>query len=259
MKAFRSPVREHMNPTVFTIGRGASLEEADLEMSRQMVSGLVVVDDRDSPVGVISRTDLLRAGRAIHAPDGGGSVNLNERLVVDDLFHSDPVSIGADATLEEAARLMGKRHVHRLMVEQDARPVGMLSVTDLLRTVASSAADTPVSELASESIAHVAPDDTVAHAMDRLTAAGVRGLVVMQDGWPVGALTQQEALAAQQAGGDARVEDWMSPAVVCIPESTPLHRACAQAVAMHAPLMVTLQDQKPRGVLTPTDLIFAIM
>ena len=81
----------------------------------------------------------------------------------------------------------------------------------------------------------------------------------MVDGWPVGAFSQTDALAAQDAGSDARVEHWMHPGVVCMPQDTPLHRAAAQAVAMHTPLIVSLEERKPRGVLTATDMLYAVM
>lgn len=259
MDAFEKTVEDCMHPSVFTIGVDATLEQAAMEMSVRNASALVVVDEERSPVGVVSATDLLRQGRALHAPDGARSNKLNERMRVADLFSADPVSVLAVSSLREAARLMAKRGVHRLMVIKDDVPVGVLSVSDVLRAVADSGLLVPIREYAAETIAHVAPGDTVAHAMDRLQAAGVRALVVMDGGWPVGAFSQQEALAAQDAGGDALVERWMNPAVLCMPQDTALHRAAAQALAMHTPLIVTLDGNTPVGVLTATDLLFAVM
>ena len=259
MDALQINVSEHMNPAVYTVSISATSEEIDLEMSARGVSGLIVVDDDSRPVGVVTRTDLLARGRALHAPGGARSNKLNERLTARELFSADPVSISGAASLREAARLMAKRDVHRLMVVKGEDPVGMLSVNDLLKVVSESRIETPISEYASDTIAHVAPDDRIAYAMDRLQAAGVRGLVVMVDGWPVGSFAQVEALAAQDAGNDAVVEHWMNPGVVSIPETTPLHHAAAQAVAMHTPLIISLDDRTPKGVLTATDMLYALM
>jgi len=248
-----------MNPAVYTVPLGATCEELELQMAARGVSGLLVVDDDARPVGVVTRSDLLMLGRAIRGADGSLSNKLNERLSARDLFTADPVSISGAATLREAAQLMIKREVHRLIVVKGTEPVGVLSVSDLLCAVADSRIETPLSELASDTIAHVAPSDRIAYAMDRLQAAGVRGVVVMLDGWPVGAFTQAEALAAQDAGDEAVVEHWMNAALVCMPEETPLHRAAAQAAATHAPMIVSLRERTPVGVVTATDMLYALL
>ncbi|MDH5674274.1 MAG: CBS domain-containing protein [Myxococcales bacterium] len=252
---FAQSVAEWMSPALYTVPLSASLEQADMEMSVRTVSALIVVDGDARAVGVISRTDLLR-----HRAHAGAIVGSQAaQLAVVDLCRTEAITVDSEATMREAARLMAKQGVHRLMVTDDDEPVGVLSVSDILRAVAHSRLQSPLSELSSETIAHIAPDDSVARAIQRLDSAQVRGLVVMQDGWPVGVFTQSEALAAGDAGDDTRVEHWMSPAVLCLPGSTQLHRAARQSMAMHAPLIVVLDNDKPAGVVTPTDLLFAVI
>lgn len=110
-------------------------EVADL-MSAHDVSALVVVDDEGYALGVISRTDLVNA--VFVQPYFAHWRGLTARH----LMSSPVISVTADTPLAEAARLLHERRVHRLVVtEPDGdrqRPVGILSLTDLVRHLARS-------------------------------------------------------------------------------------------------------------------------
>jgi CBS domain-containing protein len=54
-------VREHMSPAVQTINRTASLVNASRVMCREHIHRLIIVDDDERPVGVVSSLDLVAA------------------------------------------------------------------------------------------------------------------------------------------------------------------------------------------------------
>ena len=95
------------------------------------ISGAPVVDAKGVLVGVLSRTDLLHA-RATE--------RLWERwpgLRVRHLMHWPPITALATLSLDEAATLMERERVHRLVVVEPGRdrPVGILSTTDLVHAM----------------------------------------------------------------------------------------------------------------------------
>lgn len=111
-----------------TIDASAPLSQAERLMNRQEVSGLPVVDSSGRLVGVISQTDLLRA----HA-DPMQSIRWTG-LRVQDLMSSPALTIEATAAVTEAASVMERFQVHRLVVVDTAdRPTGVLSTLDLVR------------------------------------------------------------------------------------------------------------------------------
>lgn len=259
MQPSQRPVSELMSPSVHTVAASASLEEVQRELAAHEVSALIVVAETNLPVGLVSRTDLLRAAGHGHRAEDERALELDTRLCARDVMHADPVSIDAGASLAEAARLMAKRDVHRLLVVEGTAPVGVLSVRDVLELVARSGIETPVSEYASETLAAIASSDKLSYALDRLGAARVRALVVLEDGWPVGAFTQRDALDARAARPDTPVRNWMTTSVVCLDEKTPLHLAAWRAFAANAPVVVVLVDNAPVGVLTATDMLYAVL
>jgi CBS domain-containing protein len=111
----------------------APLAEAARLMDSHRISGLPVVDPTGSLVGVVSQTDLVRARATefLWANWPG--------LTVRHLMTSPAITIHRSALIGDAARLMERRDVHRLVVvsdENELLPIGILSTTDLVRLVA---------------------------------------------------------------------------------------------------------------------------
>ena len=107
------------------------------------VSAIPIVDQQGIPLGIVSEADLLLKERRQELE---GATNLlhfrrqardrakAEGMVASALMTSPPLSIAADATLTEAARLMQERNVRRLIVvDKNGRIAGIVSRSDLLQ------------------------------------------------------------------------------------------------------------------------------
>jgi CBS domain-containing protein len=107
------------------------LVEAAAVMDFYRISGLPVVDAAGSLVGVVSKTDLL------HARTTDALWQAWSSLTVGDLMSQPAVSVTSDVSIEDAARLMDERRIHRLVVvDTDGEtPIGLLSVSDLVHTM----------------------------------------------------------------------------------------------------------------------------
>lgn len=55
---------------------------------------------------------------------------------VAEIMSRDVIALGPDATVEEAARLMLERDIHRVVVLEDGELAGLVTTTDLVRAVA---------------------------------------------------------------------------------------------------------------------------
>lgn len=112
-----------------TIGSEESAQEAERLIKTYRISGLPVVDD-GRVVGVLSQTDLLTA-RSSELISGNWP-----RLRVRHLMSRPAMTVDATATVRAAAREMIERHVHRLVVIDDAgAAIGVLTPLDLLRAL----------------------------------------------------------------------------------------------------------------------------
>ena len=112
-----------------TIGSEELALEAERLIKSYRISGLPVVDN-GVVVGVLSQTDLLVA-RSSELISGNWP-----RLRVRHLMTRPAMTVSATSSVVSAAREMIDRHVHRLVVIDDAgAAIGVLTPLDLLRAL----------------------------------------------------------------------------------------------------------------------------
>jgi len=122
-------VGEVMTANPISIAETASLAEAAKILDSQKITGLPVLDASGALVGVLSQTDLVRA-RANQE-----FVQNWPGLPVGQIMTKPALTISVTSSLEEAARVMDGRRVHRLVVTDGAAtPIGIISASDLVRS-----------------------------------------------------------------------------------------------------------------------------
>src|SRR5512134_4176360 len=145
-------VKDVMNPDIMTVADDMTTDELARYLTEREISGAPVVDSQGHLVGVVSMTDI---GRHVAEPsefessrsqgfysDSAGDLTLDDfgqryveqsaatvRDVMTPIVHQVPAS----ATVAEAARVMIREHIHRLVVTQGREPVGIITSMDLLR------------------------------------------------------------------------------------------------------------------------------
>jgi CBS domain-containing protein len=169
-------VEEVMTRTVTTVHPDAPLAEVVEKLIDKDYTALPVVDETNRVMGIIGDTDLLERGdmevslSLKKAVDPNLARTLIARLrqsphTVAQIMTPEPVTIGPQAYLSEAARLMSKHGLKRLpVVDQDHRLLGVLGRLDILTALAAGylpqeAPRHPIS-------AHPAQPRTVADVMD---------------------------------------------------------------------------------------------
>jgi len=109
-------------------------------------------------------------------------------VTVRDVMSGDIVAVGADATVAEAATLMGKSHVGSALVMENENPVGIFTERDIVRALAADfdAAGHPVSHWMTPDPETVEPGVTALQALARMLAGGYRHLPVVDAGRTIG-------------------------------------------------------------------------
>ena len=114
---------------------------------------------------------------------------------VRDAMTGDPLSIGASASVVEAARLMREQHINSLPVTEDERLVGMITDRDIpTRVVAESAVPetTSVGDVCSRDLISVEPNNDLEEALQLMARHQVRRLPVVENGRLVGMVAQAD-------------------------------------------------------------------
>jgi len=119
-------VRDIMTRNVLTLSPAATLREAMALLASHHVSGAPVVSG-GKLVGVVTTTDLL-ASLERNAP--------GEHDVSEVMYRAPLVTLPADAAVDAAADLMKNLDIHRVLVTENDRLVGVVSALDVARAVA---------------------------------------------------------------------------------------------------------------------------
>jgi CBS domain-containing protein len=104
----------------------------------------------------------------------------------------DVWSIGPDAPVLEAIRVMADRHVGALPVLKGTELVGIVSERDYARKVilmGRSSADTPVRDIMTYPVTTISPDEVVHNCMEIMTQKRIRHLPVVDKGTVVGMIS----------------------------------------------------------------------
>lgn len=143
-------VKDIMTADLVTIHPATRVAEIAALMLRRHLSGLPVVDDDGTLVGLVTERDLVAKHARVHLPLYLGILGtvlpLDTRRTKEDLRHAlavtaadlmteDPQIIEADASIDDAATLMVERAANPLPVVEGGRLIGIVSQADIVRVL----------------------------------------------------------------------------------------------------------------------------
>ena len=119
-------VRDIMSKAVKVVRPNTSMKEVVATMNKFNIGSIIVVQ-AERPVGIITERDILR--RLVEpclAP---------ETLRAREVMTSPVISISETASIDEAAKLMVRRKIKKLLVVHGEKLAGILTFTDIVTQV----------------------------------------------------------------------------------------------------------------------------
>ena len=153
--------RDIMNPEVISVPTTMDLRDLAKLFLEKGITGAPVVDPDGSLAGVISQTDLIyynltRGDELVldshfyhnarveghHVPSGFQFEDFNTGCVADVMT---PVvhAVRESATVDSVARMMTRKHIHRVIVQRGRKVSGIISALDVLRVQVKNASSKP--------------------------------------------------------------------------------------------------------------------
>ncbi|MEB3779817.1 MAG: CBS domain-containing protein [Desulfurococcales archaeon] len=120
-------VSDVMKTPVITMSPTATVMEAARVMVENDIGSIIVVDERERLLGIVTKTDIVKGVVARGL--------LPSSVKLGDIMVRDPYYLFSDATLREAAELMGSKGIGHLPIldPDNMRIVGIISKRDILR------------------------------------------------------------------------------------------------------------------------------
>lgn len=254
-------VRELMTEGIFTCPANASPTDIAGLLVRQRVHAVFVLDDDGRPGGVVSDIDLI----AGESPGGGDAGLAAMRDVTARQLMTAPVlTIDAGADVTDAAARLAEERIGRLLVVDDGRPVGVLSVSDVVAFIADRRRPREtLAQVMSYAIVVSQPDVSIAAAARAMTERRSRSIVVVDiAGRPVGVVTGHDLLRALGGERPLTVADVMSDEILSIAPDATLREA-AERMLRHRVHRLVVVDPTPGGaapigLISTADIVAAL-
>jgi CBS domain-containing protein len=117
-------VKAAMNRKMITLDKGLSVKSAIKLMVKKNIGSIVVTaDSNNNPVGILTERDIPRsiAYRRVRP----------ETTKIEEIMSSPIFFVEQDTTLGDAAQVMIKKNIRRLLVKQNEKYVGIITQRDL--------------------------------------------------------------------------------------------------------------------------------
>jgi CBS domain-containing protein len=148
-------VREIMSTAVHHVSPSLRLVDLESQLSSQRISGAPVIE-RGKVVGIVSRSDIeqalsqervktaaaatyyqqtdLAGEQAAAGPvdPSGPALESLRKSTVRDVMTREVISVEGDDSVVEAARWMKRRRIHRVLVIEEGRLLGIVSSFDIV-------------------------------------------------------------------------------------------------------------------------------
>ena len=142
-----------MNTDVVTARDSMSIHQLAILLETNQVSGVPVLDESENLVGVVSASDIILTDEAFgeepllesdyhsqfydRGPDELADFDASERpdTLVRDIMSTSVVTSESTAALAQLAETMYTHHIHRVIILDNERLVGIVSTMDILKAV----------------------------------------------------------------------------------------------------------------------------
>ncbi len=189
--------------------------------------------------------------------------NLPRYRLAKDLMSQDIVTTAPEISLDEAARIMGEKHVGSLIVVNYKTPVGIVTERDLLSKVLAFGLflkDEKVKEVMSFPLAGVSLTATIKEVAQLMTIKKGR-LAVFDAGMLVGIITASDLIKSlpDLNETEVKVDDLMTKDVVTADEETSVIRTAGIMGRQRIGSVIVTRKGEPFGIFTERDLLTAFL
>jgi CBS domain-containing protein len=253
-------VRDLMHPGVLTCQPDALLGQVAVLLTQHKVHALVVSDPEGRPLGIISDYDLL-AGEWLSVDDE--SLSTMRLLTAHDLMSYPVDTVDANVPIKEAAHTLIEKDVNRLLVTENGKPVGVISTTDFVASIAKEEKPrrNTVADVMSDAMLVCRGKTPIISAARTLIQAGWRSVLVIDaKGKALGVVSGKDLMRFVENGVDENltVRDVMHQ-VFTIHIQASLREAADVMIKNHHHRLIVIDEEDPDafplGVISSFDIV----
>lgn len=256
-------VRDLMHPGVLTCPPETTLGKLAVLLFKNHVHAIFVAQPGGSIQGIVTDFDLL-AGEWLSADNS--SLDAMRKMTAGELMSSPVGSVEASVPADQAAERMRREVIRRLLVTENGKPVGVISVSDFIANVATGAlvSRETVADVMSDVVLTCLGNTPLASAARAMADTGWRSvLVVNPRGRPLGLFSGLDLLALCESEDCSNkvVSEAMHP-LLTIEAGASLRQAASMMIENHHHRLVVIDPEQsntfPLGIISSYDIVAAM-
>jgi CBS domain-containing protein len=185
--------------------------------------------------------------------------DLSRNKEVKDIMSRDVITITTEATMAEAARIMGEKHIGSLIITKYETPVGIVTERDLFSKVLAKGknpAEEKVEAVMSYPLITIGPTAKIKEAAQMMIQKKGR-IAVFDVGKLVGIVTAADLIGSlpEVPETEVKVEDFMTKRVETVDEKTSVATVAKIMGEKRIGSLIVTRKDEPFGIFTERDLI----
>lgn len=245
-------LQDVMTPSVITVAPNAPVSSALGIMEQQKISALVVVE-KNKPLGIFTERSLIQI-----RVDG----EIDYSMPIHRVMSSPPLTASVDMDYREAYQLLLNHRIrHLIITDPEGRLLGIVTGTDFLSHLGLEyfMEFKNVDQVMIRDVLSLRPSATAFTAMKLMNDRGISSLVIEENGYPKGIVTERDLLRLIRSKihlKTLQLHEVMSRPVQTIFSDVSSHKAAKVLLKKGLRRLVVINSSgRYVGIITETDMI----
>jgi CBS domain-containing protein len=182
-------IEDVMNDKVIVVGENEHVEHARKLMLKNGFSRIIVVNEEEKPVGMVTEKDLTRKMR------GKGpkwKMRPIDKISIRRVMTPNPVTVAPQDDVKTAVEIMIKQGISSIPVADEDGLAGLVTKTDIMKFYSKKFQGRwKVSKLMTPEVITVNENHSIAHVIGVMEENNIGKVVVIRDNEPVGMITPE--------------------------------------------------------------------
>ena len=182
-------IEDVMNDKVIVVGENEHVEHARKLMLKNGFSRIIVVNEEEKPVGMVTEKDLTRKMR------GKGpkwKMRPIDKISIRRVMTPNPVTVAPQDDVKTAVEIMIKQGISSIPVADEDGLAGLITKTDIMNFYSEKFTGRwKVSKLMTPEVITVNENHSIAHVIGVMEENNIGKVVVIRDNEPVGMITPE--------------------------------------------------------------------
>jgi signal transduction histidine kinase len=245
-------IQDILTREVISVPPNTPLSEAVSIMNDRMISCLVILENK-KPVGIFTERDVVWA---VHQETPADSVEIRWLM-------SKPVlTVEGDIDILEVYHILTENRVrHLVVVDKRGEISGVVTNSDIVKNLGVEyfVEIKSIKRIMTKNVVTSGKWDLVKDALSRMREYSISSIVIEEEGYPVGILTERDVMHLFHDGTDIRatkIEEIMSHPVLTISSNTPMYVAVEVMKQKKVRRLVVVDNNgRISGLVAQSDLI----